>query len=442
MAHTARRLDDARMQEYIRNGYISFKTDLPPDFHTQVRQRLDEVFAKEGNPGNNLLPRVPAIQRVFDDPQIHGALQSILGPNYYLHPHRHCHFNTPGSEGQNMHKDSWSKRHHRTRWGMAFYYPQDTPVELGPTGVIPGSHYHNVDPAEDLPGEVPLTGEAGTVVLVHYDLWHRAMPNSTERPRYMVKFLFTRLQEPNGPSWDTAGADWPAEDDPRQAMWQSMWDWHRGKSGPALNGGAIDDLHSENEGLALQTAYRLDAKAIPALIDLLAAEDQAVRRNAGYALTALGEAAVPALVAACADAPKRAQATDALGDIGPGARAAIPTLTGLLTDTSAEVRRSATDALGTVGADDPTLAEALAPGLADADEWVSRNAALALLRLGSRAEPAIDDLVAALDSDNRYVSAKAAQTLKHIETPVARDALLDYLFTTRWCSMTSAASTF
>ena len=40
MAHTARRLNDARMQEYIRNGYISFETDLPPDFHAQVRQRL------------------------------------------------------------------------------------------------------------------------------------------------------------------------------------------------------------------------------------------------------------------------------------------------------------------------------------------------------------------------------------------------------------------
>ncbi len=441
MRQTAHLLDDAQMQEFIRNGYISFKTDLPPHFHDQVRQRLDAVFEKEGNPGNNLLPLVPAIQRVFDDPQIYGALQSILGPNYYLHPHRHCHLNTPNSQGQNMHKDSWSKRHHRTRWGMAFYYPQDTPVELGPTGVVPGSHYHNGDPAMDLPGEVPLTGEAGTVVLVHYDLWHRAMPNSTERSRYMIKFLFTRLEEPSGPSWD-GGGDWPASDDPRQAMWQSMWDWHRGQRGPALNGGHIDDLHSENEGLALQAAYRLDAKAIPALIDLLAVEDAAMRRNAGYAPTALGEAAVPALIAACADTPKRPQVADALGDIGTSARAAIPVLTDLLTDASEEVRRNAIDALGTIATDDPALAANLAPGLADADEWVSRNTALALLRLGSRAESATDDLVAALDSDNRYVSAKATQTLKRIESPAARDALLDHLLTARWCPTTSAASTF
>ena len=35
MAHTARRLDDARMQEYIRNGYISFNS-----MHVKPRARI------------------------------------------------------------------------------------------------------------------------------------------------------------------------------------------------------------------------------------------------------------------------------------------------------------------------------------------------------------------------------------------------------------------
>ena len=38
-----------------------------------------------------------------------------------------------------MHQDSYENdqnvRHHRTRWAMAFYYPQDVPRELGPTAV-------------------------------------------------------------------------------------------------------------------------------------------------------------------------------------------------------------------------------------------------------------------------------------------------------------------
>jgi hypothetical protein len=439
---TPRLLDDTRMQEFIKNGYITLQTDLPAEFHADVYQHIEEVFANEGNPGNNVLPRVPAIQRVLDDPAIHGALQSILGSGYYHHPHRHCHFNTPGSDGQNMHKDSWSKRHHRIRWAMAFYYPQDTPVDLGPTGIVPGSQYHNTTPDADLPGEVPLTGNAGTVVLVHYDLWHRAMPNTSAQKRYMVKFLFTRLDEPTGPTWDTAGGDWPEADDPRRAMWQSLWDWHKGTEGQSINGGTIDALRDAREAPGLQTAYFLDEQAIPALIDLLADDDETIRRNAGYALTAIGKASVPALIEACGDARDtlRAQAADALGDIGTRAADAAPTLVGMLDDTAEEIRRNAADALGVIGADDPNSAAALAPGLTDADEWVRRNAALALLRFGAKAAPASADLVAALDSDNRYVSAKAAQTLKCINTPEAQEVLLDHLFTARWCPLTSAAS--
>ena len=132
-------LDDSRMQSFIADGYTVVKTDLPADFHQSIYGQIEEVLTAEGNPGNNLLPRIPDLQQVFDQPQVAGALTSILGPGYYLHPHRFCHFNKPGSEGQGLHKDSWSRRHHRLRWAMAFYYPQDTPVERGPTGVVPAA---------------------------------------------------------------------------------------------------------------------------------------------------------------------------------------------------------------------------------------------------------------------------------------------------------------
>lgn len=443
MKRPARLLDDAQMRAFIKDGYITLQTELPAEFHTNTYRHIEEVFDAEGNPGNNILPRIPAIQRVLRDSAIHGALASILGPSYYLHPHRHCHFNPPGSEGQNMHKDSWSKRHHRVRWAMAFYYPQDTPVELGPTGIVPGSQYHNAAPGADLPGEVPLTGDAGTVVLVHYDLWHRAMPNSSDQKRYMVKFLFTRLDEPEVPNWDAADAHWPQDGDPRRSMWQSLWDWHRGQTRPAANGTDIAALHDPQEATSLQAAYGLDTTAIPALIDLLAAEDEAIRRNAGYALTALGTAAVPALIEACGDnrEPMRAQAADALGDIGSRAADAAPTLVDMLSDPSTDARRSAADALGTLGTASD-LAPALAQHLDDNDEWVSRNAALGLARLGANAAPAQGALVEALASSNRYVGAKAVLALQRIDTPQAQEALLDHLFTARWCPLTSAASRY
>ena len=49
--------------------------------------------------GNNLLPRIPEIQAVFDDKWVIGGLISVLGEDYYMQPHRHPHFNRPKSEG-------------------------------------------------------------------------------------------------------------------------------------------------------------------------------------------------------------------------------------------------------------------------------------------------------------------------------------------------------
>ena len=84
-------LTDAQMQEFIVNGFVTVKTDLPAPFHADVFEQTATVFDKEGNPGNNLLPRIPEIQRVFDDANVKGALTSLLGPNYYMQPHRHPH---------------------------------------------------------------------------------------------------------------------------------------------------------------------------------------------------------------------------------------------------------------------------------------------------------------------------------------------------------------
>ena len=73
-------LDDSRMQSFIADGYTVVKTDLPADFHQSIYGQIEEVLTAEGNPGNNLLPRIPDLQQVFDQPQVTGALTSILGP--------------------------------------------------------------------------------------------------------------------------------------------------------------------------------------------------------------------------------------------------------------------------------------------------------------------------------------------------------------------------
>ena len=112
---------------------------------------------------------------------------------------------------------------------MAFYYPQDVALDMGATAILPATQYYHSSEQAHRRTEQPLCGQAGTVTIVHYDLWHRAMPNRSDRDRFMVKFLFTRMSEPQAPSWDHRDGDWTAAaNDPPAGLCRRAWDWMRG----------------------------------------------------------------------------------------------------------------------------------------------------------------------------------------------------------------------
>ena len=486
-------LGDEEMQQFIAEGYLTLKSSLPASLHQDIYQRTEEVFAKEGNPGNNILPRIPALQQVFDDPVVRGALTSVVGSDYVMHAHRHCHINRAGSEGGGWHKDSYwgyhKVRYHRNRWVMIFYYPQDVALENGPTAVMPGTHYYN-GRADDEQDEhhLPVCGEAGTCTLVHFDLWHRAMPNSTDANRYMMKFQFTRLSEPSQPSWNIQAPGWPANgsvpSSKHRVVWSRIWDWHAGAQSRAEVNGQIEQLSESLSGTleqrleATDALGRLGEKAAPALDALLGAlgdEDEPVRLNAAYALGAMGAAAVGPLIAALDDerehvrehaayalgaageeavdalvaalgderAHVRGFAAYALGDMGASARTdAVEALCKLTGDPDAWVRRNVAEALGTIELNPGASVSALAALLADEDEQVRFNAAYALAHFGPAAAAATDELAVALSDENRYVQGHSSAALQQIGTPEAQDVLLHHLTAARWCPITTKETTF
>ena len=468
MSNPALKLTDEEMRDFIINGYVKVKTDFPPSFHENIRQQLDTMFEGTGNLGNNVLPLIPEIQEVFDHPIVHGAMQGVLGENYVMHPHRYCHFNQQGSEGQNFHKDTYEGdeqiRRHRCRWTMAFYYPQDVTEDMGPTAVLPGSQYYETGESAHQQPEVALTGEAGTVTIVHYDLWHRAMPNNSDKKRYMLKFLFIRLDEPQAPLWKRDTTDWHAlgnrETSEHPELWESLWDWYNGKPNGTTNGVShtevdtlTETLDSDNEKDRLNATYRLGrvgAAAVPTLNQALHSTSDARREYAGYALSLTGAPAVPTLIDAlqATDDTVRASAAFALADMGTAAQEALPALTRAAQDASQSVRRHATEGLGLIGQlvseamDLSETVQVLTDGLSDNHFAVRDNAARALAKLGTLAEPAIPALVAQLEDEDRYVRFHAALALKQIQTPEAQDALFDHLFTSRWCALTTNETPF
>ncbi|MYB38510.1 MAG: HEAT repeat domain-containing protein [Gammaproteobacteria bacterium] len=510
-ASKERLLDDAALQGFIRDGHLTIRSELPREFHERMLDALEDL--DEGGPRghNNLLPCVPELAHMLDEPVIRGALRSILGTGYYLHFHRHDHFAFLNA-AQPLHKDGDNHSHyavdglrrmHRTRYAMLFYYPQDTPLEKGPTGIVPGSQYvprraleaaraklnelnkqareeakakfgddvlgseearrfHRkrlerfrkdnpvmfADMAKlDEPWEatkIPLTGEAGTVTITHFDIVHgRHSANVTDEPRHMVKFLFTRDRDPVAPSWQHAGGPWPEDDAPLAPAWRSMWDWHRGMAPSGDKCVGARELASDDDRIALGTAYSLGmaaargAPGLDALLDAFHTGDVPLRTIAAYGLVAAGNAAVPHLaeMADGSDADETVRALDVLGDIGAPAAAALPTLHRATEHEHPNVRRYAVEAIGTVAQGHRFDAAALLNPLQDEDALVRRNAATAAARLAQ--DMTNGDLLVGQLTENLYfwhhhVRGWAIEALGRLGTPAASQAALKYLMATRW----------
>lgn len=197
-------LNDEQVMAFITNGFHLVEPELPAGLNEAICADLDNLT---GNPGNGILASVPRLQEVYDNPMVRGALISLLGEDMVMNPHRHWHTIQPGTQSQGWHQDGTNVRHHQIWTVLAMYYPHDVPAEMGPTAVLPGSHFRNAPTDRmatyaNIRGQKFLTVKAGTVAITHYDLWHAGTLNRTNRRRSMLKFLFDRKSTPTAPSWN------------------------------------------------------------------------------------------------------------------------------------------------------------------------------------------------------------------------------------------------
>ena len=442
---------------FIRDGCTVVDSGLPAEFHRAVYAKIDELFESEGNPGNNILPRVPELAEVFSAPAVREALTGLLGPDYILNPHRHCHLNPPGRPGQSWHKDCYvydhNLRHPRFRWVLAFYYPQETTPDMGPTGVLRGTQWYRTisdpDPDKTTESELPLVGAAGSVAIVHFDAWHRATANVSDRKRYMLKFQFARTREPlpaggNGAASSTgaaagAGASGTVASG---AVTDDVARWLDGQSGlSAFDAGdrigpLVDRLSSTDPTERAEAAGRLAlsdaaAEAAGQLVPLLHDESEAVRVNAAYALGSAGEDWVATLLASLREeALADIDLTEAkTADNGHGTNPTAPAashalavsgelaLEGLqqaLRDEEWYVRACAADALANMGAAARPALAALTAAIEDPHWWVRRNAIEALRRGGEFPPGAAECVSRALSDDDYRVRRNAAMAMRDV----------------------------
>jgi len=277
---------------------------------------------------------VPLLWEVFTAPEVHAALQCLLGDGYLWHPHRRPHHNDPGSGAQTLHKDShYGFQFHRSHvpwWVMAMYYPQDTSSDMAPTSVCPSTQFYageehfdarHADDASSVVDqwqsrEVNLVCKAGTVVLLHNDIWHRGTANVSQTRRWMFCFMFLRVLPPPcsptlpyqpAPGYVSLLALLASDTDKGQAerdndnvgfvsrvpLFQFVASWLHGCPVPRPRDVNVSEERrlmdaASNDQTRLAAAYRLahaddTAGATAALVDVMAnASSEALRRAAKF----------------------------------------------------------------------------------------------------------------------------------------------------------------
>ncbi len=483
----AQLLTDEQVRTFITDGYMQLNCGVSAEVNECIYNKLQYILHQEGNPGNNILAAVPEMYQVLNSPAIKGALASLLGPDYVLHPHRFVHNIEPAErdeEGVHIgkgsasfvgwHQDSHSPlarpRHHNLRYAMLLYYPQDTPIEMGPTQVIPATQYNGGIADEDKARGFQAPGPAGTCTIVHFDIVHGGSMNLADRTRHMAKFVFARVSEPTAPSWNCTEDGWHAPENHRapadlSGVWENQWNWMVGKPE-----GQVSTMQSGKQSIQeliegwntdgatrLRSIYRLAAIGEPAVAPLCAelarhtespwTESAIVMENAAYALAALGTAAVPALAELLTHPNDwvKINALFALGEIGTRARDAVPAVVNCLQHANHHVVRTALDALGQMHAAEMALPQIRSLLTKSNPNWqeplyrkwtgenqVRLNATMALLRTPHPSDEVLQIIAASLNDPCGCVGGFGVEALLRNPTMEGLSAALDYLMAHRW----------
>lgn len=333
-------LSPLEIARFLDLGYLVLRLeDVEESVHDRIFQTCEVLYKGMSSlPGSNvgfnliaddLNTNIPELSEIHGSKELNGALSSLLGPGYFRYNHSFIHQSS--SSDQSYHKDSglpWGTRNgirsHRLNWAMAFYYPQETTIQLGPTEILPGTQYWTIDREKpgatagedrlDLRFEVdgvdsnpdlsvrdarlrqnvldfdaqttPLCLEIpkGSVVLVHFDLFHRGVRRVVDDTRFMLKFWYVRTEEPQAAEERTRHT-YQSEDPRRELVLSSCLDW---LSVPVdVEESQQETECDENDGDAtlVARAYKLAQVKDTLLLRDFASDNEALRRAATQALT-------------------------------------------------------------------------------------------------------------------------------------------------------------
>ena len=174
-------MTDTQVLEFCKNGYLMLEGVVPDDVNRRAMKYCDQHSNMEPS---GILMEDWFVENVIVHPEAAGAVRSLLGANFHLpilmSNHRvQCPIQTVGG----WHVDGNYHYTHEINFLQVFYYPQDTPIEMGPTQIVPGTHLVRnkarfMGHLASIKGAIPTTAPAGSIFLTVYHIWHRRGPST------------------------------------------------------------------------------------------------------------------------------------------------------------------------------------------------------------------------------------------------------------------------
>jgi len=193
-------LTDTRVLEFCRQGYLLLEAVVPDHINQRAIEYLD-AHADTREP-SGILAEDWFVQNVLCNREAVGAVRCLLGADFHL-PVMMSHHRRVGPDPDlgGWHLDGNYKYSHELHDLQVFYYPQDTPVELGPTEVLPGSHFVQnrqrcMAHLNNIRGAMMTAAPAGSIFITVYNIWHRSSPVYCDGIRHMLKYVYWRTTPP------------------------------------------------------------------------------------------------------------------------------------------------------------------------------------------------------------------------------------------------------
>lgn len=207
-------MTDREVIDFCRNGYLMLPGVVPDEINRRVVEYLDhEDSTYEPTP---IMAQDWFVDHVLMNPDAAGAVRSLLGNQFTLPVIISNHRGPlPFRNAQGWHRDGGSIYTSALEYLQVFYYPEECTDEMGPTVLLPGSHFMRTKAPMmahlgSIKGTVSSAGPAGTIFLTVYSIWHRRArassgPTGVSKYRNLLKYNYWRTQPPT--------RDWITEED-------------------------------------------------------------------------------------------------------------------------------------------------------------------------------------------------------------------------------------